>query len=138
MINAPAIKPAPIDFLDSLQPLAAELGPEAVIELVRHFGGTRLYVPRQFPGEGPLAVLGANAEALCGLFGGTRIDVPKEPFRRASYVRWVAALRKEGWTTNEVARALGVGYRFVQEIAAGAPVKARGVRARDPRQMDLL
>jgi hypothetical protein len=134
----PAITLTPEDFLDSLQPLAAELGPQAVLALVRHFGGTRLYVPRVYAGEGALAVLGDEAEALCGLFGGTRIEVPKEPFRREFYVRWVATLRGQGRTTNEVARALGVGYRFVQEIAAGAPVTPRAARARDPRQMDLL
>jgi hypothetical protein len=138
-------KPTPRvdDFVDSLQPLASELGVDAVIALVQHFGGTRLYIPQTPRDDSPLMVLGSEVAALlCKLFGPERLDIPKTAFRREALVAWVTALRRQGETNNAIARQLDVGYRFVQEAVAGLPVKPsngsnRG-RISDTRQMSLL
>ena len=127
------------DFADGLQPLASELGVEAVVALVRHFGGTRLYVPQTLRDDSPLMVLGEEqALALCRMFGPERLDIPRSPYRREALVRWVKELRSAGETNNAIARKLDVGYRFVQEALQGLPQKPPRGRVTDPRQMSLL
>jgi hypothetical protein len=133
------MQPRVPDFVDSLQPLASELGVDAVVALVRHFGGTRLYVPQTLRDDSPLMVLGeATALALCRMFGPERLDIPRTPYRREALVRWVTELRAAGETNNGIARKLEVGYRFVQEALQGLPQKPVRVRAVDARQISLF
>ena len=69
----------------ALAELIDAIGETAALNLARHFGGTRLYVPRTIGDHHPIcAALGrANAEHLAKWAGGGSVDVPKQAARRA-------------------------------------------------------
>lgn len=139
MIDLARIDPQIDDLLDGLQPLAAELGVAATLEIVRHFGGTQLYVPQRWTPQSDLNALGdETAQRLCALFGPERIDVPLMPFNLPALSRYVERLRADGLNNARVARSLGLSWRTVTRLAGGAPRPAkRKGRARDPRQIDI-
>lgn len=134
------IEPRVEDFIDSLQPLAAELGVPATLEIVRRFGGARLYVPRRWREELELNAIGIEAaRALCARFGPERIDIPRTPFTAQALVRTLQAMRADGATNGQIAVALGMSWRTVTRLAAGRADGPAGRRRRvDERQTDLV
>ncbi|QLP96174.1 MAG: hypothetical protein HZY79_00505 [Rhodoblastus sp.] len=128
------------DFLDSLQPLAAEIGVATTLEIVRLFGGARLYVPRRWTPDLEFNALGeAVAGRLCAMFGPERIDIPRMPFTVAALRRYAERLRaQEGLTNGQIARALGLSWRSVTRLGGTASFAAGRRRRRiDERQIDL-
>ena len=138
----PKIEPKVSDFIDSLQPIAAEISVNAARNLTLHFGGTRLYVPRAWRSEADVNVIGEeDARKLCALFGPERIDIPRMPFTPQALKRLVDALRLDGRSNAEIARELGLSWRTVTRLSTVTPdysilTKKRG-RVSDSRQVDL-
>lgn len=133
------IEPRVDDFLDSLQPIASEMSPAIVMDLVAHFAGRRLYVPKQWRADLDLNVLGEeNARRLCELFGPERIDIARSPFTRRALQRFAKDLSGEGLRTGEIAHRLGVSYRTIERFATG-PILTKSRRRRvDERQIDIV
>lgn len=142
MIDVSRLDPQVGDFLDGLQPIAAELGAPATLEIVRFYGGARLYVPRRWTQSLDLnEALGNEAAAtLCARFGPERIDIPIQPFTVKALARFVDRLREEeGLTNGQIARTLGVSWRTVTRLTGGERSHAPRLRRRaDARQVDLV
>lgn len=70
---------------EALATLTDAIGEPVALKLAKHFGGTRLYVPRQIGDHHPIGVaLGRDdADRLAAWAGGGSIDVPKQAARRA-------------------------------------------------------
>lgn len=70
---------------EALAWLAEAIGESTALKLATHFGGTRLYVPRQIGDHHPIcAALGRDgADRLAAWAGGGNVDVPKQAARRA-------------------------------------------------------
>lgn len=134
------IEPRIGDFLDELQPIAAEISVDAAWALSRHFRKTRVYIPKRWHEGLDLNVIGADAaRALCELFGPERIDVPEIPFTPAALRRFVVDARKSGVPNGKIGLALGISHRTVTRLAAGARVlTSRRGRVNDSRQIDLV
>ncbi len=134
------IEPRVDDFVDELQPIAAEVGINAAWSLSRIFGATRLYIPKKWRDGLDLNLIGADAaRLLCERFGPERIDVPRVPFTAPALHRFAAFARKNGASNGRIARELGISHRTVSRLAAGTPVlTARARRVNDERQVDLI
>lgn len=134
------IEPKTKDLLDGLQPLASELGVDVVLQLVKHFGGVRLYVPVTWRDDLAFnAILGEEmARRLCTLFGPEQIDIPFAPWTSAAIVRFVAELDRQGRSVSEIALTLGVSYKRVQRARSGRPTPPERRRGPDPRQINLI
>lgn len=76
-MNAPAIETRYLPPI--LQEIAALIGLPATLALVKHAGGTRVYVPVRYDPDHPLAkTLGhAAAVKLIGHYAGLYMDLPK-------------------------------------------------------------
>lgn len=134
------IEPTEDDFTEGLQPIAAVLGVETVRDIVRHFGGTRLYIPRNWREGLPLDVLGEErARRLCERFGPERIEIPLVPWTHSAILRFVTAMDRAGRTSGEIARELGVSYKRVQRSRTATGLTGpRRRRLVDDRQIDMV
>lgn len=139
MIDVARLDPQVGDFLDGLQPIAAELGPAATLAIVRHYGGARLYVPRRWTEALELnETLGVDvARALCAGFGPERIDIPRNPFTVAALRGYGERLRREGLSNGQIARALGLSWRTVTRLTGATTALPRARRRVDERQIDI-
>jgi hypothetical protein len=118
---APGDALTPDDFLPELCGIASELGVEAALEIVHHFGGVQLYVPQKLREGSPTLVLGVgNALKLCRLFGPARIDIPLQPFDKAALRRLVVLRFHAGASNSEIARSLNASWRVVTRILGEA------------------
>ena len=106
--------------------LAGAIGADAASLLARRLGGTTIYVPRQIGDNHPLrAVLGETADKLAKWFGGSRVNVPKQPERQAR----VRELHRAGaLTIAGIAIETGYSERHVYRLLS----------ERDDRQLDLF
>jgi hypothetical protein len=138
-MNALMITPRVKDFVDGLQGIADFIGADAARAISTHFGGTKLYVPRNWREDIDINVIGVEeAQKLCRHFGAERIDVPLMPFTAEALRRFVSALRAENRSNAEIARAIGVSWRTVTRMGQNAPPLTKGrVRVSDERQSDL-
>lgn len=113
---------------DAMAELASAIGEEAARLLARRFGGTTVYVPRNNVGEHHFlrVLLGDNAfDKLAQFYGGSRVNVPKQPERQAR----VRELRKAGaLTIAGIAVETGYSERHVYRLLS----------ERDDRQLDLF
>lgn len=133
------IEPRVDDFLDSLQPIAEQMDPAVVMDLVTHFAGRRLYVPKQWRADLDLNVLGEErARRLCELFGPDRIDIARSPFTRRALQRFAKDLAGRGMRAGEIAHSLGVSYRTIERIATGSILTKARRRPVDERQIDIV
>lgn len=137
------ITPRVEDFIDSLQPIAAEISIQAAWNLCKLFGGTRLYVPKVWRQDAEVNAIGeADAIKLCALFGPERIDIPRMGFTTRAQVKFMDAMRRDGHSNAAIAREIGLSWRTVARLAH-APAhsllltKKRG-RVSDSRQVDLV
>ncbi|MCA0425646.1 MAG: hypothetical protein LCH61_20450 [Proteobacteria bacterium] len=133
------IQPRVSDFIESLQPVASEVGVETARELVKYFGGTRLFIPQHWTADLNINVIGETvAKQLCRLFGPERIAIPMTPFKLEAQKRFTDELRESGCSNSEIARALGVSYRTVTRMSSGTALLTRKRhRLLDDRQIDL-
>jgi hypothetical protein len=92
---------------DAMAELAGAIGGDAARLVAQKFGGTTIYVPRVIGEHHPLrAALGeAIAVELARWYGGSRLNVPKQPERRAR----VQELHRAG-TLTKAAIAIETGY----------------------------
>ncbi|MBU0931318.1 MAG: hypothetical protein KJ585_04865 [Alphaproteobacteria bacterium] len=69
---------------EALAAIVSAVGQEAALKLTSHFGGTRLYVPRQIGDHHPICVaLGReDADRLAIYCGGSALSIPKQAARR--------------------------------------------------------
>ena len=91
-------------------------GPEAAQNLVRDFGGTRIFIPKAASAQHPLSIsIGqANANALCGECYGVNVYIPMgNPDRWSRRRALVQHLVAEGMTMPAIARRLGYSERTV-------------------------
>lgn len=102
-----------------LQDIARLTSPELALRFARHFGNTRLYIPRRIAAGHPLArCLGLRAaERLCAALGGETQIVP----RATPLLRWLdaRALCVLGLSRGEAALRLGIGPRHMRKLLAG-------------------
>lgn len=126
--------------------IAHAAGVDAAKNLVRHFAGRRLYVPRQRMPDNHEIVVGigrAGAEALRDEFGGEEIIVPMGRDLQLD----IAAAAVENATGSKryaISKALGVSYttakrllRKLRSDVPNAPQSPAQRRRSDPRQIDI-
>jgi hypothetical protein len=92
------------------------IGEEAALQLIRAFGGTRLYVPHSpEPNDMLASAIGlAAAIKLARVYGGDRLDVPNPPPRRLRIVQ----LREAGMSVDAIAREVRCTRRRVFQVLA--------------------
>jgi hypothetical protein len=101
--------------------LASKCSEATTDNLMRHFGGQRVYVPRPcaLHGEHPLAqALGhAEAAAFCRAVGAGHVIVPAGPHSlRERTNRMVKELLMAGHSIDDTAHSAGVHRRLVQRV----------------------
>lgn len=94
--------------------LAEWIGMASARELARHFGGTRLYVPRKIGEHHPIAVaIGrAAADRLAASAGSQTLAIPRQPERRARVVE----LRSRSLTIAQIVRETTYSERHVYRL----------------------
>ncbi len=115
------------DLPATLREMAALIGLVATLTLVRHFGGTRLYVPKAAAPEHIIArLIGFEAMVrLCTHYGAQfqGLDIPRALDAtiavRNREIRRQAALGK---SHRELAREFHLTERWVREILGEAPL----------------
>lgn len=112
--------------IENLSGLAEVIGWDAVLLLVRRFGGQRFYVRLKMKDGDPLvAAIGADAAALMvEHYGNTEIYLPIT-LRRECEVRALIAAEPK-ISANEVARRVGVSYRYVEKLLNRSATKLPG------------
>lgn len=97
------------------------IGDDATALLMKHFGGTRRYVPATIPDDHPICLaLGRHhADKLAKWIGGSSIDVPKVS-KHALYDRVVQARRDGKLTTAQIAVLNNLSERQVYRILVRA------------------
>ena len=124
----------------TLREVAEYCGMDAAQDLVRLFGGTRLWVPLRWTQEHELNRLGeAHARRLIDVFGNSVLDVPRRLLTAGGLSTVIDELLADGMEHNEIARLVGCSQRTVSRRqnaprAAGAAASRRKV---DPRQIDI-
>lgn len=103
--------------------LIALIGPEATRQMINHYGGSHLYIPKT-PHDHPIAdVIGeANARLLCDQFGGLRVIVPLG--QRMALDRRNKAIRRDresGLSIPALAKRHKVSIRQLYYILNGKP-----------------
>ncbi|HKJ76510.1 MAG TPA: Mor transcription activator family protein [Gammaproteobacteria bacterium] len=100
---------------ESILTIADLIGLEAATELVKAFGGIRVYVPVNPAGHSLADVIGADAlRCLSEVYGGDRIEVPRaHKETRDALIREryhaeesMAALAREFWLTERTVRRI--------------------------------
>ena len=108
--------PADPIFQATAVELAQVVGEEAAHGLLHHFGGRRLYVPRQIGDGHPIAVaIGPKAAALLSEFyHGAILYFPIVQSRRERIV----LMAGRGMPAPQIATALSVSERLVYQVLA--------------------
>jgi hypothetical protein len=105
---------------EALAWLAEAIGESTALKLATHFGGTRLYVPRQIGDHHPICVaLGrSGADRLAAWAGGGNVDVPKQAARRLR----VRHLHSGGTlTVSQIALETSYSERHVYRLLQAEP-----------------
>lgn len=100
------------------------LGDAVMVQLRRKLGGREMKIPHARHGlhdDHPLvrAVGHDDAERMCEIFGGERVYFPKLNVRDDAYMKAL----KEGLTTGEIAKRLGVSDRHARRVLAGMGIR---------------
>ncbi|MFN3883252.1 MAG: hypothetical protein ACK4Q4_00660 [Rhodocyclaceae bacterium] len=97
----------------ALAQIAEIAGREAALRLAFRYGGSRVYIPRQFEGSEIVQIVGAEAaKALAGHFGGESIAVP---IGKKALAFW---LDEQGWSKEKIAVELRVDRTTVHRWLA--------------------
>jgi DNA-binding NarL/FixJ family response regulator len=128
------------DLAESLKPIAEHFGVEAAGIIVRHFGGTEIWVPKTWREGHPLNVLGADlARRLCEVFGGEHLPIPRNLMSVEARQREVLTLAATGeHSVAQIALEVGLTERQVYRVLARGNVRRRSRRPVDPRQGTLF
>lgn len=116
------------DLPATLREMAALIGLPHTLTLVRHYGGTRLYVPREATPEHLLArLVGFEAMArLCQHYGsGEHFDIPRAlDATIAVRNREIRRQAQMGKSQRELALAYRMTERHVRNILGEAPMES--------------
>ena len=123
--------------IENLSGLAEVIGWDAVLLVVRRFGGQRFYVRLKMRDDDPLVdAIGQEAAALMvEHYGNTEIYLPITLRREAEVRALIAA--EPGISANEVARRVGVSYRYVEKLVNRKATLLPG-NDRDTPQLSLF
>jgi Mor family transcriptional regulator len=103
----------------TLQEIAQEIGISDTLKLVRHYGGTSVYIPRKLKTDHELiAVLGLDsAIKICEKFGGyDRIEIPKAQMLTLELRNIEILNDKKTLSRSKVARKYGLTERQISKI----------------------
>ncbi|MFN3749238.1 MAG: Mor transcription activator family protein [Sphingorhabdus sp.] len=122
---------------ETLADIAEVIGWDAVLQLVRCFGGQRFYVRQKLKVEDALvAAIGQEAaEALAQIYGGDEIYLPIS-LRREIECRALMA-QKPPLKDEEIVRKVGVSYRYISKLRGTKPTPLPGNDQED-RQLPLF
>ncbi|MGO1078321.1 hypothetical protein [Inquilinus sp. CA228] len=112
-----------------VEPYIEIIGHDAALDLVKAFGGVRVYVPKDPPADSPVvkAIGMAAAVRLAAALGG---ESPRIPVARAWLVQHYASLQ---WPVPRIARELRIADFSVRRI-----LERQGGRQVDERQTSLF
>ncbi len=97
------------------------MGVEAFVDLLKHFGGKRMYVPKNPFSNHPMTLAAGwtAAQALSSALGGEYVDLPTmAKYNRLEMRRKIILLRKQGLTIDAIAGKCGCGRRHVEKVCA--------------------
>ncbi len=102
-------------------------GKDMAANILHHFGGQRLYVPRQAEANHVIAQhIGLEAMAiLCAVYPSQVLELPS-PNDRITAKKMICALLDEGKSYSEIARRVRVGVRYVEVVASERRKKREG------------
>jgi len=112
-----------------LLPFIETIGRDAALELVKAFGGIRVYIPKNPPTDSPV-VKAIGMEAAVRLGAALGGESPRIPVARAWLVQHYASLK---WPVPRIARELRIADFSVRRILG-----RKGGRAVDERQASLF
>lgn len=124
------------DLPGSMREIADLVGLSAVIDLMRVYGGVRVYVPdgkTRLPRDHWLLVtVGERAASqLCQFFGGTEVKVPRgEPGLRAARDRVIRRRFANGGSCRELALAFWLTETAIENTVRGVQRRFRPQRGR--------
>ncbi|WP_085908487.1 hypothetical protein [Kiloniella majae] len=104
---------------ESIADVAELVGIDLAADLVRHFGGTRVYVPKVARDHQDLVQkLGREqADLLVSEFAEQELDVPMHLYDEARARRaLIHKLCRKRWTKASIARAAGCTERYVYHV----------------------
>lgn len=107
-----------------LRDLAELVGLSPTLDVVRAYGGTRLYIPKKFMPDHPLVkVAGHEAAAkIVATYGGEHLDLPRGAAAiQAARHEQIRAERASGMTHAKLAVKFGLTERQVRTICKCAP-----------------
>lgn len=122
-----------------VEEIAAHCGIETAINAVKHFGGCRIYIPREWRKDHELNILGENiAKKLVAVLGGSEISVPKRPWTSEGLRILVRQFLAEGLPQFKIARRLDISMRVIRDITKGKNlISHKRALYLDSRQLDL-
>lgn len=124
----------------TLREVAEYCGMDAATELVRVFGGTRLWIPLRHTPEHPLNRIGEkHARRLIDVFGNSSLDVPRRLLTADGLATVIDQLTADH-EQSEIARLVGCSQRTVSRLQSTPRPLGKGKHSRgkvDPRQIDI-
>lgn len=112
-----------------LRDIADLVGLSSTLDVVRAYGGTRLYIPKKFMPDHPLVkVAGHEAAAkIVEIYGGEHLDLPRGAVAiQAARHEQIRAERASGMTHAKLAVKFGLTERQVRTICKGeTPVNSQ-------------
>lgn len=111
---------------DRLRPYAVLAGPDAALKLLRHFGGTAIYVPSMDRVESSVLRRRLSARAIRALtviFGQGRLKIPTDRTRRVTKKH--DAILADPRPATVVARELGMHEDSITRIRRGGGRRGR-------------
>ena len=121
----------------SMQPIAELCGFEVAQELVRVWGGIRVYIPISGKNSHMDGLSDIAKERLCKYFPGDYFEVPKTLLNDPGETRRLALqMAREGISVEEIAKNLEVTQRWIYKILQSNPEYRRNNQL-DERQIDL-
>ncbi len=130
------------DWPDLLRELAQAIGAERALELARRFGGQDyVYVPEDAAKTRTThawcqVLTGDEWDAVVGLWGGSRITLPRGTFASGSKRR-ILELLEQGVAKRQIAVRVGVTQRHVRRVAQLAGLSKPRSGRRDAQSAGL-
>ncbi|CAA0086969.1 Uncharacterised protein [Starkeya nomas] len=125
----------------TLREVTEYCGMDAATELVRVFGGTRLWIPLRWTPEHALNRIGEkHARRLIDVFGNSSLDVPRRLLTTDGLATVIDQLTAEGYEQSVIARLVGCSQRTVSRLQCAPRPLGKGKHNRgkvDPRQIDI-
>jgi Mor family transcriptional regulator len=101
---------------------------DTAMQLVNHFGGRRVYIPK-YPreGKGIAQAIGLKAASkLAARYGGDYLHIPFcQALKQEMRDRQILSARQQGAKTAELAKQFNLSQRRVQEIIADQKLQKR-------------